>query len=63
MLTRTGHATGTVWSTDPTREGAVVDDLFHDECGVESLNAGEGVQLLVVELLEMPKICGENGRR
>ena len=44
-------------------EGSVFDDALHDQGGAEALHAGEGGQVVVVELLEGGQIGGDNAQQ
>jgi hypothetical protein len=44
------------------RQGSVLDDTLHDEGGAEALDAGEGGEALVVELLEGGQVGGDDAQ-
>lgn len=40
-------------------QGPVLDDALHDEGGAQTLNAGEGGDAVIIELLEGPQVAGD----
>lgn len=48
------------WSPCEARQGPVVDDLFHDEGGCQSLDAGECGEVVVFQALVSGEVGGED---